>query len=96
MSGLYKNNSQSKKAARYILTESQRKRWEQIIKNVPEANRVYIQASFHQLKAAQRDYQDWGNVIDGLYDMIEKEENSKKTVSLQGFEGKPDFPKIDI
>ena len=42
--------------ARYILTQSQRERWNKIIQHVPQEYRVYIQASFHQLKAAQRDY----------------------------------------
>lgn len=30
------------KKAKYILTDSQRKRWNEIIKNVPQMNRVYI------------------------------------------------------
>ena len=32
---------------RYILTKSQRERWNKIIQHVPQEYRVYIQASFH-------------------------------------------------
>ena len=36
--------SLTKQASKYILTEQQRKKWNEIIDNVPKDNRVYIQA----------------------------------------------------
>ena len=36
------DTTQFMKKAKYILTDSQRKRWNVIIKNVPQMNRVYI------------------------------------------------------
>ena len=65
-----------------------------------------MQISFKQLKAAQRDYQDWGNSL-GNIDLVmmatspeeqdgTKSKSAKPNISLQGFEGMPDFPKVEI
>ena len=47
---------------------------------------------------AQRDYQDWGNYQGPatILELVQQEKNNVKQTSSQGFEGKPDFPKIDI
>ena len=56
-----------------------------------------VNRSFKQLKDAQRDYQDWGNFLGGICDLMDNNLASKKTsFSMQGFEAKPDFPKLEI
>ena len=47
---------------------------------------------------AQRDYQDWGNYMGPgtILEMVEQEDKNIKSTSVQGFEGRQDFPKIEI
>lgn len=43
-------------AAKYILAPNQRQRWNNLIEKVPKHYRVYMKASFKQLKESQKDY----------------------------------------
>lgn len=51
--------------------------------------------SFSQLKAAQRDYQDWQKES-GIDDIMARESLNVKPLSAQGFDGRQDFPKVEI
>ena len=53
--------------------------------------------SFHQLKEAQRDYQDWSAKTHGFEDLIKSEmKNNKNKCSAQGLDDRCDFPYIEI
>ena len=82
--------------SKFILATNQRQRWNALIENVPKTQRVYIKASFKQLKLAQKDYQDWGNYEPGFEEIVDKEKSKGKKFSAQGIMEKPDFPKIEI